>query len=686
MATATTGRRIARKGGPRDGLRRVLSVSLFVLNVGANVVYVALAPAVDGHPELSDIGGQLVPQLIIGSVATGALGLLLTWLRPRNPVGWWLSVSGAALALCCGGQFYGGWALVVSDSPLGTAVLALTAPLWTLSLLVPVTVILVRYPTGELSGVWPRRFERGAILGWLLVYAAYAGSPNAVTDEVPAGDALFEMPYGDAVLAVGGVLLFGSAGLIAADAVRRALRGASAERAAILLFLVTAVTSVVLVMASDSYLALLAFLAVLVALTVGVLRWNALGIELVVRRTLLFVGTTGLVLAAYVGITTVLAGLLPTGPTPQIVAASLIALTLAPARERVQAAVDRLVYGEREDPATTLRRLGASMGSAPADGLLLAVTANLAESLHLDGARIVAADGAEVAVWGAPRRVTALPLTFAGTDLGRLEVGRRAGEGPLGRADRQLLETVTPLIAAVVHAVALTDDLRDERNRVVEATEVERRRLRQELHDGLGPSLTGVGLGLEAVQSSGADPQLVARLRTEVASSLEEIRRIIDDLRPVSLDSRGLVEALRDRAAVATRGGVTTTVDAPEALPVLPPDVEVAAFRIADEALTNVLRHSGATRCVVRLAVGGDRPGLRLSISDDGHGLEGSRPRSGVGMESMRERAERVGGALRIEPSPEGGLRVVADLPVAVRARSADRSPARGAAPSEMPS
>ena len=90
-------------------------------------------------------------------------------------------------------------------------------------------------------------------------------------------------------------------------------------------------------------------------------------------------------------------------------AASLIALGLAPARERVQSAVDRLVYGEREDPSTTLRRLGASMGTAPADGLLLAVIANLTESLHLDGARIVAADGAEVAVWGTPRRVTALP-------------------------------------------------------------------------------------------------------------------------------------------------------------------------------------------------------------------------------------------------------------------------------------
>jgi two-component system, NarL family, sensor kinase len=651
-------------GAAPEPLRRVLATALFLVNVAANVVYVGLARGLDGHPELSGSGQHLVPQLVIGGLATGALGLLLTWLRPRNPVGWWLSVSGAALALCSAGQNYGGWALVVSDAPFGTAVLALSAPLWTLSLLVPVTVILVRYPTGTLSGVWPRRFERGAILGWLLVYAAYAGSPNAVTDEVPAAEALFVLPYGDAVLAVGGVLLFGSAGLIALDAARRARLAHSAERAAILLFLVTGVTSVVLVMASDSYLAMVAFLAVLVALTVGVLRWNALGIEVVVRRTLLFVVTTGLVLVAYVGITTVLAGLLPTGPTPQIVAASLIALTLAPARERVQDAVDRLVYGEREDPATTLRRLGASMGSAPADGLLLAVTANLAESLHLDGARIVAADGTEVAVWGAPRRVTALPLTFAGTGLGRLEVGRRAGEGALGRGDRQLLETVTPLIAAVVHAVALTDDLRAERNRVVDATEAERRRLRQELHDGLGPSLTGVGLGLEAVQSSGSDPQLVTRLRAEVASSLEEIRRIIDDLRPVSLDSRGLLEALRDRAAVATRGGVTTTVEAPEVLPVLPPDVEVAAFRIADEALTNVLRHSGARRCVVRLEVGA---GLRLTVADDGHGLAVSpvpEDGTGVGLGSMRERAARVGGSLRLVSAPEGGLGVVADLPL----------------------
>jgi signal transduction histidine kinase len=264
-------------------------------------------------------------------------------------------------------------------------------------------------------------------------------------------------------------------------------------------------------------------------------------------------------------------------------------------------------------------------------------------------------------------------LSFAGDSLGELRVGTRRGEAGLGRADRQLLDTVTPLIAAVVHAVRLSDDLRTERNRVVEATESERRRLRQELHDGLGPSLTGIGLGLEAAQSrpAAADPgtqELLGRLRTEVASSVEEIRRIIEARRPVSLDGADLVTALRRRTAVAAESGLEVRLAVDE-LPALPADVETAAFRIADEAINNVVRHASASRCIVSLSVADGV--LTLEVSDDGVGAAGQRD-GGVGLESMRDRAERLGGHLTLTPNPgtknpgtkNPGTRVVAHLPL----------------------
>jgi len=249
--------------------------------------------------------------------------------------------------------------------------------------------------------------------------------------------------------------------------------------------------------------------------------------------------------------------------------------------------------------------------------------------------------------------------------LGSLQLGTRTGETSLDRVDRRLLDAVVPLIAAVVHAARLTDELRTERNRVVEATQTERRRLRQELHDGLGPSLTGVGLGLEAAQNGPlaqerATAELLSRLRAEVAGSLEEIRRIIEDLRPVSLDGADLVTALRARTATAADSGMVVRLEVQPQLPPLPPEVETALFRIADEALTNVVRHAAARTCTVTLSAT-DR--VLLTIEDDGLGFAGPRP-GGVGLGSMQERAERLGGQVSVERRTPG-TRVAAELPLA---------------------
>ena len=642
-----------------DTGRRRWAIAVFAVLVAAELAYLRTVAGVGASPVLAS---PLVVDRgeVIGSLATGALGFVLCWLRPRNPVGWLVSLCGLLLILCDLGQAYGERAAALPHEhlPLGALAMQLSAPLWIPVLFVPVSVLLVRYPTGEVDGRWGRRFDRAAWTGFLLVWVAYAGSANAVTDEVPAGHRAVALPdAASAVLgALGGVLLLGGTLAILGHTVVRLRRSDARERAALLLLLVAATAAAVFIFATNTGpLAMTAYGSILVAIAVGVLRYNALGIEVVVRRTLLYALLTALVLLAFVGISAGLARLLPTGPTPQIVAAALIAVGLAPARERLQGLVDRLLYG-REDPAVTLRRLGDSMGATPSEGLLVAVTANLTEALRVDGVEVVAADGTPVASWGHPDRIVSLPLTFAGQDLGELRVGTRRGE-PLGRADRALLETVTPLIAAVVHAVRLAEDLRAERNRVVAATERERSRLRQELHDGLGPSLTGIGLGLEAAQSSGLPPralELVTRLRDEVTAALEETRRIIDDLRPAPLDDGDLVAALRHRVDTAAAAGLAVSLRVEGALPLLPPDVEAAAFRIVEEALTNVVRHAQASTCTVTVRADGE---LRVTVDDDGVGLTGTelRPRrGGVGLWSMRDRAARLGGTLEVRPLTRG--------------------------------
>lgn len=217
----------------------------------------------------------------------------------------------------------------------------------------------------------------------------------------------------------------------------------------------------------------------------------------------------------------------------------------------------------------------------------------------------------------------------------------------------------------MVRALDLAEALEAERDRVLEATRAERDRLRRDLHDGLGPSLSGVGLSLRALEDAldsgdhATAQQLNRRTREEVRSAVSEVRRIIDDLRPATLDDSGLADAVRRHAAFAgTAHPVRVTV--PEDLPRLHPDVETAAYRITQEALANAVKHAHATR--VRVAINADDRALRVQIVDDGQGLPRHR-NPGVGLVSMQYRAEALGGTLTLH-SDTGGTTVTATLPL----------------------
>jgi signal transduction histidine kinase len=237
--------------------------------------------------------------------------------------------------------------------------------------------------------------------------------------------------------------------------------------------------------------------------------------------------------------------------------------------------------------------------------------------------------------------------------------------------DARLLEALAPHLAVVVRSRRLTEDLARERERVVAATLAERERLRQDLHDGLGPSLSGIALGLEAADQAllrdpGTARDLMARTRAEAESAVREIRRVLDDLRPSALDRHGLADAVRETASglgLGRPGGPEFALEAVD-LPTLAAPVEEAAFRIVAESLTNVIRHSGARHCNVRLAwSNGD---LCVAIRDDGGGIKGPRG-DGVGLASMRRRASEIGGRVSVEPARPHGTVVTALLPLGSR-------------------
>ena len=231
------------------------------------------------------------------------------------------------------------------------------------------------------------------------------------------------------------------------------------------------------------------------------------------------------------------------------------------------------------------------------------------------------------------------------------------------------------------------------RERLVTAREEERRRLRRDLHDGLGPRLGAQMLTVGAARllvrhdPDAADAAL-ADLEADLEDALADIRRLVYNLRPPALDDLGLVAALREGAVGYCRptagvdggGGLRVTVEAPGRLPALPAAVEVAAYRIALEALTNVARHAGARHCAIRLALDEAGGALCLEIVDDGVGLRPAR-HVGVGLVSMRERAAELGGVCAIAALPTGGTRVAARLPLAEGQEEGERPPMGTEAP-----
>jgi len=231
------------------------------------------------------------------------------------------------------------------------------------------------------------------------------------------------------------------------------------------------------------------------------------------------------------------------------------------------------------------------------------------------------------------------------------------------RDDRETLCIVAHDITERARAQEL---LERSRERLVSAREEERKRLRRDLHDGVGPQLAALTLKLETARNLlSGDPRassLLAELTEHARNTVSDVRRSVHALRPPSLDELGLIGALSEGAAQYSHNELCLTVKAPEHMPPLPAAVEVAAYRIAQEAMTNVVRHAGASNCSVRIWLDEEASVLRLEIEDDGRGI-GDNHKGGVGMHSMRERAEELGGRCTIESRAGSGTRVSAQLP-----------------------
>lgn len=645
------------------------------------------------------------------AVAFSTVGAMIASRRPGHPVGWLFCAIGVLVGIDHLCAEYATYALLAQpDSlPAGEAAAWIRSWIWIVSGGLGVLLVLL-FPDGRLaSGRW-------RYLVWLNVAltvlgsAAVALSPGPVdalapTIRNPLGMEALGIPLGKAVVGSIEVLQIFVALIAATSPFVRLRRARFNERQQIKWFAYATTILIVGALASSLgqgawngwlwrlgfalYIAGIAGLPV--AVGIAILRYRLFDIDLVINRTLVYGALTGSVAGLYALVVGGLGALANArgNPAVALLATGLVAVLFQPLRNRLQRSVNRLMYGERDDPRGVLARLGRRLEETPnPEEVLSAIVDTVARALKLPYVAITLKHNGTFETAAArgslPDDPTTIPLVYQRETVGQLVLATRSPGESFAPADSRLLEDLARHAEVAVQAVRLTADLRRSRERLVAAREEERRRLRRDLHDGLGPALGGLTLGLDAARGMlTKDPSytdgLLADLRDQAQETVADVGRLVYGLRPPALDDLGIVPAIRQQAA---RHGVLVDklparpdhqdLEAPQTLffveasgdlSRIPAAVEVACYRIAQEAMVNVARHARASSCRVRFSVHEVDKTLDLEVVDDGVGVPEDR-RAGVGMNSMRERAEELGGTLTVEHKPEGGTRIVATLPL----------------------
>jgi two-component system, NarL family, sensor kinase len=638
---------------------RVLAYALFgfTLVLAAVAVVGALLLGVDAETAWSSF---LITNTVIG-LSAAPCGLLIARAKPDNPIGWLFLITGVAPLLTAAVTPFVLYGAAHDWSQLTLRLLVTMSMFaWSWGVFCCLPLIVQLFPTGKpLSRRW-------VVLCWLTVANALLGNMFVGPTPEYGASSLLIAPWWAVTEGIAGVVSPLIILASVASLVVRFVRGIETVRQQIW-WLVIAVILVILINlpiwfaipTGQNILLLLSFPLIPAAVTIAVLRHGLYDVRIVVSRVIVYALLTGAVIAVYVGLVAVLDRVLR-GVGAPVIAALAIALAFNPVRVRLQRLVDRAVYGARHDPVAAVSAVGQRLAGED----LIGVADALRDALRLSYVAITREDGSLVES-GEPTPVPQTwALTYDGKEIGNLVVGPRRGEQRLSRTDQKVIDLVAAPLALVLRAQALTEDLKASRERVIDAAEEERTRLRRELHDSLGPILTGAafkadGIALAAQHKPERAESLAIELADQLRQSVEAVRRLAYGLRPAALDELGLVGALREEGS--RFGPVKVIIEAPEAMPVLPSSVEVAAYRIAAEALTNVVRHSDARYASIRLTTNDGT--LEMIITDNG---SSTAPWStGLGLTSIKTRAFEVGGDCEAGPTAEGG-RVVAVLPLRV--------------------
>ena len=530
---------------------------------------------------------------------------------------------------------------------------------WTPELAIPVFLPLL-FPDGTLPSPRWRPFARVAAccFGLLVVAAMLApmgiDADHSITNPLGTTDVFTGIVL--VMVALIGVVLTPVAVLAL---VLRQRRAVGAERAQLQWLSLAAVVTLVLGVAAgvlhqpgQEVLFAVAFSAIPVGIVIAVVRYRLFDVEVVLNRTVVYGLLTSVVLAGYLA---AVVGMDQEAQRTGLVVVVVLALLAAAARDWVQRGVDRLLFGYRRDPYAVVSRVGRRLddASGPLDALRqLAV--ELRTVLRLPFAEVLPDDPGLPPVQSG-RSVAGtvdIPVTVQGQHVATLRVGRRHNGERFRPDELSALTDVARHAGALVQAAALIAELQRSRETLVAAREEERRRLRRDLHDGVGPEPAGLALQLDSLAGLWSP---IPTSRTGPRSYVTGCARPWPECAGWSTICAASARRTRTgrRAAPAPRGvrgrpaGTPAAQDAvrvtvTRTLPPLPAAVEVAAYRIVGEAVANAFRHGQATMCTVQLSANDDH--LHLDVCDDGTGIPlAATP--GIGLASMRDRAAELGGA-----------------------------------------
>jgi signal transduction histidine kinase len=634
------------------------------------------------------------PHMFFSPVTTAIFsitGLLIATRHPKNPIGWLFELVGFLSAMTLMATVYYGMSQL-NFLPKINLVIWLQAWVWIPTNLIPLSFLLLLFPDGRLiSGRW-RIFLIFAIVGLVGVLFAVGFHPSESLQQAiglpernplainGAGEMLSIMLYSAGTIL--GIAILGSVISI----IIRFRRSQGVKRTQMKWLAYAGLFVIISVLVASALAAFypgdptieeltiiitdLAVAGVAIATGIAIMRHGLYDINLLFNRTIVY----GTLTVSIIGIYVLLVGLLSTLIQSQgsllisLAATGIVAVVFQPLRERLQQGVNQLIYGDRDEPYVVISRLGRRLEDTLAsEAVLSTITDTVAQALKLPyvAVSLKREDGYKLAYSFGKYTEDhfILPLRYQKEEIGQLICGYRSPGEPFNSAEKNLLNDIAHQASVAVHASELTSDLKNAHRRLVRTREEERRRIRRDLHDGLGPILASnrlkIGTASDLLQQS---PLKARKLLEEAEAGLnvavDDIRRLVHGLRPPALDEMGLVKAVKQNAPQVPNLDITYNV--PEEHLELPAAVDVAAFRIIQEAVSNCVKHAQAN--LVCISIEADDH-LILSIRDNGIGLaQDYQP--GVGLISMKERAQELGGTFELISDKASGTTIIANIPI----------------------